>query len=316
MLFASYPGSGSTEDGMRLFLLIVAGVVGVAVVGVAAIVGPALMQVRGVEPPLPSEAELRELLRVEDGPVRVRYVNTSSQAIGDRTLGHTVFLVEWANGDLFMIDAGMDRKQAVEFGGLMETLLGAEPARPHGSIAERLGPDVERVKGVAYTHLHIDHSQGTLPFCEARGRGARVFQTRWQAELHNYNTEEGAAIVADSCLAPGSMSGETILRPDGFPGLGIVALGGHTPGSTLFVVPIDGRLWLFSGDITNTKQDLLTNTGKPFLYSYLMVPEHTARNEALRLWLAELDGRPDIRVVVSHDLDDVVASGMPEVVRP
>lgn len=302
---------------MRLFLWIVAGGILAVALVLAAIVVPALLQVRSVEPPLPSEDELRALLEVEDGPVRLHYVNTSSQAIGDRALGHTVFLAEWANGDVFMIDAGMDRDEAIEFGGLMETLLGAAPARAHGTIAELLGPDgVERVKGVAFTHLHIDHSQGTVPFCEARGPGARVFQTRWQADLHNFNTEEGAAIVRDSCLEPGAMSGETILRPEGFPGLGVVALGGHTPGSTLFAIPVDGRLWVFSGDITNTKQDIVTDTGKPFLYSHLMVPEHTGRTGQLRRWLAELDGRPDIRVIVSHDLMDVEASGMPEYALP
>lgn len=301
---------------MRLLLMVVAGGILAVALVVAVIVVPALLQVRGVEPPLPDAAELRSLLEVEDGPVRLRYVNTSSQAIGDRTLGHTVFLAEWANGDVFMIDAGMDREQAAAFGELMQTLLDAGEARSHGTIAELLGPEVQRVKGVAYTHLHIDHSQGTLPFCEARGPGARVFQTRWQAELHNFNTDEGAGIVADSCLEPGELSGGTILRPEGFPGLGLVGLGGHTPGSTLFAIPVDGQLWIFSGDITNTKQDLLTHTGKPALYSYLMVPEHTGRTAQLRLWLAELDRRPDVRVVVSHDLTDIEASGMEEFVRP
>ena len=104
-----------------------------------------------------------------------------------------------------MIDAGMDRAAAIEFGKLMETALGAEQAVSHGTIVELLGSDTQRVMGVAYTHLHIDHSQGTVPFCETRGSGARVFQTSWQAELHNFNTEEGAAIVADSCLERGRL---------------------------------------------------------------------------------------------------------------
>ena len=92
---------------------------------------------------------------------------------------------------------------------------------------------------------------------------------------------------------------------------GIVALGGHTPGSTAFIVAARDRLWIFSGDTANRKANLLANRGKGFLYSYVLVPENTSRTEALRLWFSELDARPDITVIVSHDVDDVEASGMP-----
>ena len=49
-------------------------------------------------------------------------------------------------------------------------------------------------------------------------------------------------------------------------------IGGHTPGSTLFAVADGGRLLLFTGDITNSKADILENRGKGFVYSYLLVP--------------------------------------------
>jgi glyoxylase-like metal-dependent hydrolase (beta-lactamase superfamily II) len=276
---------------------------------------PAHLQVRAVEPALPGEAELRALLSVENGPIGIRYVNTSTQALPENRLGHTVILIEWADGRLFMIDAGMDRPTAVEFGKLMEVALGADEAVSHGTIAELLGDATERVSGVAFTHLHIDHTQGVIPFCEARGEGAEVYQTSWQANEHNFNTEEGGAIVADSCLHSNTLVGGAIKTVEGFPGLGVVALGGHTPGSTLFAVAGDDRLWLFSGDTTNMKADLLENRGKGFLYSYLLVPENTARTEALRLWFAELDAKKDITVVVSHDLAELENSGIAEYVR-
>jgi len=301
---------------MRRFSMILGGLVLLAALGVAFIVVPARVQVRGVEPPLPTEHELRALLAVEDGPTALHYVNTSSQPVGapsaERILGHTVFLAEWANGDLFMIDAGMDRAEAIEFGELMQTMGDAGDVEPHGSVAQLLGANVERVAGVAYTHLHIDHSQGTLAFCEARGDGASAYQTPFQAELHNYNTEEGAAIVADSCLATGELEGEPVATANRFPGLGIVALGGHTPGSTLFAIPVDGHLWIFSGDITNSKRDLLEDIPKAWLYSNVLVPEHVERNAALRSWLAALDARSDMTVVVSHDLGDIQAIGLGE----
>ena len=190
--------------------------------------------------------------------------------------------------------------------------MGAEEAVSHGTIAELLGEDTMRVMGVGYTHLHIDHTQGTIPFCAARGSGASVFQTSWQRDLHNFNTVEGAAIVADSCLAPGKLGAGSVMALEGFPGLGVVALGGHTPGSTLFAVAVGDQLWLLSGDVSNSKADLENDTGKGFFYSYLLVPENTARNDILRPWLGTLDAEEDTTVIVSHDLLDIAESGMVE----
>lgn len=103
-----------------------------------------------------------------------------------------------------------------------------------------------------------------------------------------------------------------MMAVEGFPGLGVVALGGHTPGSTLFVIAVEGRVWLLSGDITNSKADLLSDTGKGFFYSYVLVPEHSARSGMLRSWLGRLDANRDMTVVVSHDLADIASSGMAE----
>jgi glyoxylase-like metal-dependent hydrolase (beta-lactamase superfamily II) len=300
----------SSEATVRSVAKAAVALVGLLLVAAIAFLVPPHLQVRGVEPDLPSEAALRALLSVDDGPSSVRYVATSEQALPRGRLGHTTILVEWANGKLFMIDAGMDRAAAAEFGELMETALGAGPAVSHGNIAELLGDDARRVSGVAFTHLHIDHVQGLNSLCEARGAGASVYQTSWQAELHNFNTEEGAEIVEDSCLEAGTLSGASVMTIEGFPGLGVVALGGHTPGSTLFAIADNDRLWLLSGDTTNTLTDLLTNTGKGFLYSSLLVPENTARTAALRGWLAGLDSNEDMTVVVSHDLDALEAFPM------
>jgi len=300
---------------MRLILKILGGAIVLGLILAAITLVPPHLQVRSVEPALPEVVDLRALLSVENGPVRIRYVNTSSQVLPQGELAHTVFLVEWANGDLFMIDAGMDRTAAVEFGKLMESALGAEEAVSHGTIVELLGEDTMRVMGVAYTHLHIDHTQGTEPFCVARGSGASVFQTSWQRDLHNFNTVEGAGVVTDSCLEPEKLGEGTIMTVEGFPGIGMVALGGHTPGSTLFAVAIDDHLWLLSGDISNSKADLQSDTGKGFLYSYLLVPENTARNDILRPWLGALDAEEDMTVIVSHDLRDIAKSGMAEYSR-
>ncbi len=300
---------------MRLFLKLLGGAMILLVLLIAIVLVPAHLQVRGVEPSLPSLAELRALSSAPNGPIRIRFVNTSSQETPVGELGHPVFIAEWANGDLFMVDAGMDRETAIEFGKLIERALGAREAVSHGTIDELLGADTMRVKGVAFTHLHIDHTQGTIPFCEARGSGAALHQTSWQAGFHNFNTTEGAAIVANSCLSRGQTSDDVVMKVEGFPGLGIVALGGHTPGSTLFALATDDRLWILSGDIMNAKADLVDDRGKGFLYSYLLVPEHTSRTAELRKWLLNLDRQDDMTVVVSHDLRDLRASGMVEFSR-
>lgn len=290
---------------MRMLGKILLAVVALLVLAVLVVLVPPHLQIRGVAPELPSVESLRGLGAVADGPVRIRTVTTSEQPVMARQLGHMVFLIEWADGRTFMIDAGMDRAEAAEFAELMK-LLG-DPGEPviHGSVAELLGEGIARITGVGFTHLHIDHTQGLVPFCEARGAGAVLAQTDDQKNLHNVHTEEGAAIAADSCLAPAIQSGGPLIAIDGFPGFGIAALGGHTPGSTLFAAAVDGHLWIFSGDITNAKADILEDRGKGFVYSYLTVPENTARTAELRAWLRALDAEPDVTVVVSHDLNDI-----------
>ncbi|MCG8591415.1 MAG: MBL fold metallo-hydrolase [Proteobacteria bacterium] len=273
---------------------------------------PPHRQVRRVQPALPSDAELRQLLQAENGPVSVRYFYTSTQKLEQGELAHTVFVARWADGRLFVIDLGMDRAAAAEFAELLQTVMQAEEAQFHGHAAELMSDTVGRVEGVGLTHLHIDHTQGVVPFCEARGPGATLYQTSFQAELHNLHTEESAALLAASCLEREVLDGGGVQAVSGFPGLGMVALGGHTPGSTLFALASGGRLWLFSGDITNTKADLLADRGKGFVYSYLLVPEDTERAGLLRRWLARLDAEEDMTVVVSHDRADVDGSGLAE----
>lgn len=292
---------------MRILGRVVLVLLALVVVGAGYLLLPAHLQIRGVAPELPDEQELRALLDVEGGPVRVSYLNTSTQDMGDRDLAHVVFLAEWENGNLFMIDAGMDAQNAIEFGELLAATGNGGEVVVHGDIAELLGPSVPRVRGVAFTHLHSDHTQGIEPFCAARGEGAALLQTSWQADMHNLHTEYGAELLEASCLDRGELEGARVLTSPDFPGLGLVALGGHTPGSTMFAIAEGERLWILSGDITNTKPDLETNTGKGFAYSYLMVPEDTGRTEELRLWLRALDGEDDMEVVVSHDLTDVRA---------
>lgn len=265
------------------------------------------LQVRGVHPPLPSERALRALMAIDNGPVRVSFVTTSSQKTEVGVLSHNSVVVEWGNGDIVMIDVGMDEQAAIAFGRLIKMMKSAEDPTVDGSISELLGEDIKRVKAVGFTHLHIDHTQGVVNFCSARGPGASALQTAYQRDLHNFNTTEGAALVANSCLEQEIAAGDGLSTFARFPGLALYPLGGHTPGSTLFVVADSGRLLLFSGDITNSKAALLNDQPKDWLYSYVLVPENTGRNARLRAWLRELDQQEDIEVIVSHDRQSMEA---------
>ncbi len=261
------------------------------------------VQVRGSKVAPPTEAALAAL-KHEQGPVALYFLNTSEQPLQEYTLTHSVFVLEWADGSLFLIDAGMSESRALDFGELIALIMGGEDPTVHGTLASLLGERRQDVKGIGFTHLHIDHTEGLSTLCDGGRENIQLVQTRWQKEEHNFNTREGAAIVESSCLFSG---GDWKAR---FPGLGVFPIGGHTPGSTLFAAWIDKQLFLFPGDTTNSKQDILLDRGKGAIYSYLMVPEDTGQTAALREWLKRKDSEPAVRVLVSHDLQDILRQGV------
>ncbi|MFT5209605.1 MAG: glyoxylase-like metal-dependent hydrolase (beta-lactamase superfamily II) [Flavobacterium sp.] len=297
---------------MRMLLKVLGILVALIGVALAVVLVPPHLQISKIEPSIPNISELKKLTEGVDGPKGVRYLITSSQQLPGAVLSHSSFILDWANGTSFIIDVGMDQKEAIEFSKIMEYTGGAEPAIYHGNVAEILDEDIQAIKGMAFTHLHADHTQGISVFCENVSGPVEAYQTGWQQKYHNFHTEDGAKLLANSCLTPVSLSGDKIHQLDKFPGLLAVGLGGHTPGSTLFAFSIDGMLYLLSGDITNSKNEILTNQGKGFVYSTFLVPENTRRTEALRIWLAEVEAMIDVKVIVSHDLADIEASGIPK----
>jgi glyoxylase-like metal-dependent hydrolase (beta-lactamase superfamily II) len=272
------------------------------------------VQVRGVAPGLPERISLGGAVKGSEGPVGLYYVNTASQRLSsEESLGHLAFILEWRDGRLLMIDSGMDSEEAIAFGRPLEWATGAEPSIPFGSVAEQMGEDVRLIDAVVFTHLHSDHTQGMLSLCDARmGKALRVLQTPWQADERNYTTDLGYQHVIDSgCARLERLAGGAIDFLPGFPGVVAIAAGGHTPGSTLYLARVGPRLWLFSGDITNSRAELLENRPKLLLYSLLVVPENRTRLGELRSWLRDLDRAPDLSVVVSHDLAALETERLP-----
>jgi glyoxylase-like metal-dependent hydrolase (beta-lactamase superfamily II) len=117
------------------------------------------------------------------------------------------------------------------------------------------------------------------------------------------------------CLEPRPLEGGPIYAVPGFPGLGVFATGGHTPGSQVFVArvadPLGSRLWIFTGDLVNHIDGVRHNLPKPTLYSLFVVPEDRARLDQLRRYLARLVVRPGSDLLVSHDLRQLEETGVP-----
>ena len=96
---------------MKWLLRIISSVVVLAIIALAVVLIPAHVQVRGVSPALPSQEEMLALRGV-NGPTKVAYILTSSQQLERGQISHISIVIEWANGQRFLIDAGMSEQQA------------------------------------------------------------------------------------------------------------------------------------------------------------------------------------------------------------
>ena len=301
---------------MKLLLRLVGLVIVIFITIVATILGRAHFQTRRIAPDLPTAEDILAFHAYGEQASTLSYVVTSSQQFLDRWLGHASFLARWQDGRILIVDTGMDEDGARDFAKLMTRIYGPSELKIFGDVANLLADSLQNVRGVAFTHLHIDHTQGVDSFCKAfekiEGKAVLVSQTQTQKNVHNFNTKRGASIVENSCLQAADLTAGKILSVDEFPGLGIIPAGGHTPGSTIYTFKVDDHIWILSGDTTNSKQDLLENKGKAFVYSYVLVPENTKQTKKLRLWLAGLDAREDMTVIVSHDLVTLRQSALPE----
>jgi glyoxylase-like metal-dependent hydrolase (beta-lactamase superfamily II) len=287
-----------------------------------------------LDPGLPAPAEVVGL-GVHQGldlPVRLRFINTASQPTPRSqvldpgrdpspqtayVMSHPSFVLEWADGRIFLVDVGMDRAAAVAFGRPLEW-VGAEPIRPLRTTAEALSDATSRVRGVAFTHLHVDHVAGIDAVCAGVSGPVRLVQTRHQAELGNLTTRPARTRLSEaSCLEPEIVSDAALAPVPGFPGLAAVRAAGHTPGSTLFVVHVrepgdeEARTWILAGDIANAADGLRHDLAKPWLYSLLLVPENVTRLAHLRRYLSRLAQDHGALPVLSHDQIALEASGLP-----
>jgi glyoxylase-like metal-dependent hydrolase (beta-lactamase superfamily II) len=290
------------------------------------------LEVQRARAPLPMVTDLLAVADQADLPTTVSVIETSQQrtprnAVLDPgsdprpdapyVMTHPAFVVEWPDGRLLLIDAGMSRGAALEFGATLERFMDAGPAEPLTTVTEALGQAAARVKGIVFTHLHTDHVDGVQELCTRVAPPLRAFMTNPQLDSWTLFTAPGQQIIETAaCLERLRIGGTPLIALDGFPGVGVIAAAGHTPGSLAVVVATrDGaggvRRFVFSGDITNTIDGVRHDLSKPLLYRLVIVPEDDDRLGELRRWLRALEKEHGFTVVVSHDQNHLRGVGIP-----
>ncbi len=290
------------------------------------------LEIRRFEPPLPAASAVLEAAPAGDLPVRLSYINTASQRMprasvlepsldpdpeAPYTMSHPAFVLEWPDGRLFLIDAGLDPPTARSFGGPAEFVYGSDPAQPHGSAADQLGAAVQRVGGIAFTHLHTDHTTGILELCRKGPERIVVFQSPIQSDVVNFTTRGGQELISQAgCTARERLAHGPLFSIPGFPGVAVIEAAGHTPGSQILFARVRGqagpKTWVFTGDIVNHVAGVRDNLPKPRLYSLLVVPEAPNRLDELRRYLRNLAETPGFGLLISHDQQQIEASGIPK----
>ncbi len=313
-------------------ILVILGLAALALLGVGtAGLAWAHWSIRRLDPPLPSVRALLAMEPESDLPVRLSWLDTASQRMpraavlepgrdphptAPYVMSHVAFVLEWSDGRLFLIDLGMDREAALSFGAPLVWLAGADPIEPHAALADRLGESAARVRGLAFTHLHVDHTAGIAALCAGRRTPLPLYQGALQAQRSNYTTRPGrAALARAACTDARPLEGPPPRTVPGFPGLLVIPVAGHTPGSQIFVAHVRTAAgvatWAFTGDVVNHADGIRFDVPKPWLYGLLVVPEAPRRLARLRRFLAELAERHDVGLLVSHDRAQLEASGLP-----
>ena len=134
--------------------------------------------------PLPLVADILALDQAGDLPMKVSVIETAQQTMpragvldpgsdpnptAPYVMTHPSFVLEWADGRLLLIDVGMTRAGAIEFGQPTERFFGAGPIEPLTTAAVALGSAATRVQGMVFTHLHTDHVGGDNHFRAGAG---------------------------------------------------------------------------------------------------------------------------------------------------
>ena len=304
---------------LRIALRIVGVLAGLVLLGLVLVLGSAHLAIRRENPALPDAASVLALARASDRPVRIRWIETARQCAPPGEAGpcivHPVFVLEWADGRLLLVDAGMEAEAARAFGEPMELLLGAAPTEPGRAVADALGPARSRLSGLVFTHLHVDHTQGIAGLCPPGAPALPIFQTPAQAERPNYTVAPGVRQLEEApCAESIPVADAGVAALERFPGVAVMRAAGHTPGSQLIVAWVGDRQprgFVLAGDVVFEKARIDQDRPKELLYRLLVTPENEAQLARVRAWLRKLESEHGLTVIPSHDLGHLESLALP-----
>jgi glyoxylase-like metal-dependent hydrolase (beta-lactamase superfamily II) len=210
-------------------------------------------------------------------------------------------LVETADGRRVLIETGNGDK----FPAKLKDIYGIDHDRAIGDALREVGLEPDAIDVVVMSHLHFDHSGGTVRRGAAGaldpvfGRARHVVQAReWQDATHPH--ERNRASYLGENIFPLQEAG-LLQIVDGeaeiAPGVRVVPTPGHTAGhqSVLLGAP-DGPRALFLGDVAPTA----VHTRLPFVMGYDLDPARTVETKRALFQRAIAE---DWIVLWGHDLD-------------
>jgi glyoxylase-like metal-dependent hydrolase (beta-lactamase superfamily II) len=286
-------------------------------------------QIDAIQPALPDYDEIRASARVENLPIAIEWLETAriasqrslvldSQVDPEPDLAYEMtfpaFVLTWADGRRFVIDAGLSPVAAEKFGRPLTLFTDSGPMSYVGALSTLVRP--ESITGMGFTHLHVDHTSGANDLCAA-GADFILYQTVEQFNVFNYLTyqQDDQLAQMDCSLRLLLASQDDLLREiQGFPGLYVTYVAGHSPGSQAFVVHVrQGRrvvTYIVAGDLANHRDGVLHNIAKPSWYSRWVVPESLQQLDQARRWLKFFDDQASMTVLLSHDRQALLGSGI------
>lgn len=320
---------------LRRQLLIAAGVVVLCLVVVGLnILRLTHQQINDLQPSLPSRTEIHASARVPNLPVSIGWLETSwlpsqralvldTQVDPAPGLAYEItfpaFVVTWADGRRFVIDAGLSPAAAEDLSRSLTWFTQSGPMTYVGSLSTLIKP--QTIDGLGFTHLHVDHTSGADDLCAA-GASYTLYQSVEQFNVLNYLTFRQADQLTEMACSRRLLlaSQDNLLREiQGFPGLYVTHVAGHTPGSQVFVVHVREGLkrmtYVIAGDLANHRDGVRHNISKPSWYSRWVVPESLSQLDMARRWLGHLDSQARITVLLSHDRQALLDSGVVQITR-
>jgi glyoxylase-like metal-dependent hydrolase (beta-lactamase superfamily II) len=180
-----------------------------------------------------------------------------------------------------LIDTGLGDTRGKKFDDLYDVDCGRLPE----SLAA-LGTPAERIDTVILTHLHFDHSGGTVRRSGAALRTAfpnarYVIQKREWEDAHNTNEVTSGSYLPDELDVMESSGQLDLIEGNApvAPGVSAAVTGGHTASHQVVLVESGGRTCIFWGDLV----PMGAHVNMAYIMSYDLYPADTL--EQKRHWL-------------------------------